>query len=324
MAYCEFCGEQIGYLPFTCKYCGGTFCTKHRLPENHECTFELKHVPLVPTAQNEAHGRRQDAVLKKPSSREYVDQGSKVIRKYIKRQEKQSKKSLKQAKRHTRVTPNFQGTKLILILIIGLSVTATISEAFGIGEYLLLSLNAIVSRFTFHTVITSLFIDRMDPFNPFFFFTLLLTFFMLYFTYIISKIIEMTNGTKFLVKLFLFSGSFSVLFYFILRLALIPIRPIYDPFSLFLDRVGLAWGGIFGLMSFSIFPSMNRNLTGMITFIPMRLKGKSLLLILVLFRVIPGLLYGFTTDPLAFLFYFPEIGGILGSYIVYKYRIFKR
>lgn len=24
-------------MPFTCKHCGGSFCEKHRLPENHDC-----------------------------------------------------------------------------------------------------------------------------------------------------------------------------------------------------------------------------------------------------------------------------------------------
>ena len=31
------CQENINYLPFKCKYCGKIFCTKHRLPENHDC-----------------------------------------------------------------------------------------------------------------------------------------------------------------------------------------------------------------------------------------------------------------------------------------------
>ncbi|MBC7130205.1 hypothetical protein H5T51_03150, partial [Candidatus Bathyarchaeota archaeon] len=30
------CGEEV-FLPFRCPYCGGYFCTEHRLPENHEC-----------------------------------------------------------------------------------------------------------------------------------------------------------------------------------------------------------------------------------------------------------------------------------------------
>jgi membrane associated rhomboid family serine protease len=33
---CDFCGKYE-MLPFKCKYCGGTYCTTHRLPEYHEC-----------------------------------------------------------------------------------------------------------------------------------------------------------------------------------------------------------------------------------------------------------------------------------------------
>ncbi|MBS3815613.1 MAG: rhomboid family intramembrane serine protease [Hadesarchaea archaeon] len=36
MATCDLCGEKIA-LPYKCKHCGGTFCPKHRLPENHSC-----------------------------------------------------------------------------------------------------------------------------------------------------------------------------------------------------------------------------------------------------------------------------------------------
>lgn len=35
---CEFCGKSFGdSLPFKCKFCGGKFCLKHRLPEAHKC-----------------------------------------------------------------------------------------------------------------------------------------------------------------------------------------------------------------------------------------------------------------------------------------------
>lgn len=33
---CSTCGESIT-LPFKCKFCGGLFCSEHRLPENHKC-----------------------------------------------------------------------------------------------------------------------------------------------------------------------------------------------------------------------------------------------------------------------------------------------
>ncbi len=36
MVQCTVCGKQI-YLPFKCKFCGGSFCDEHRLPENHWC-----------------------------------------------------------------------------------------------------------------------------------------------------------------------------------------------------------------------------------------------------------------------------------------------
>jgi len=35
MAECSKCGDEA--MSFTCKYCGEKFCSKHRLPENHEC-----------------------------------------------------------------------------------------------------------------------------------------------------------------------------------------------------------------------------------------------------------------------------------------------
>lgn len=35
MAECSRCGDDA--MTFTCKYCGEKFCSKHRLPENHNC-----------------------------------------------------------------------------------------------------------------------------------------------------------------------------------------------------------------------------------------------------------------------------------------------
>jgi len=33
---CSICGKKE-MLPYKCKYCGWTFCSEHRLPENHNC-----------------------------------------------------------------------------------------------------------------------------------------------------------------------------------------------------------------------------------------------------------------------------------------------
>jgi Zn-dependent protease len=36
MMQCDKCQKEV-FLPFKCPYCGGYFCSEHRLPENHGC-----------------------------------------------------------------------------------------------------------------------------------------------------------------------------------------------------------------------------------------------------------------------------------------------
>lgn len=37
---CDYCGRDEA-LPFICNYCGGAFCSDHRLPEAHQCKGDL-------------------------------------------------------------------------------------------------------------------------------------------------------------------------------------------------------------------------------------------------------------------------------------------
>ncbi|MHA2036813.1 MAG: AN1-type zinc finger domain-containing protein [Promethearchaeota archaeon] len=316
MAYCEFCGEQIGYLPFTCKYCGGTFCKKHRLPENHECTFELKHVPVVSTTPRSSKKRYPDVDLQKPNSQEYLDQGPKALKKYLKRQERERRKTFKtyetSQKRYKKPT-QFLGTKILFVMIIVFSITGLIFSLNGLSQYIYLSLHSLIYDYTYHTFITSLFINQVDPVG---FFLLIIMLMLLYF---MARTIEARKGSKFLIQLYIISGIFSAFFYFVLRLSLHFIFPL----ELISVYVGFAWGGILGLLSYSLFPIMNQQITAMMYFFPIRLKGRTFLYIIILFRVIPLLFYLF--EPVLFLFntmyYLPDLGGILGSYIVYRSRL---
>ena len=46
---CQKCGKEV-FLPFRCPYCGGHFCSEHRLPENHDCPkMELARAPKKET-----------------------------------------------------------------------------------------------------------------------------------------------------------------------------------------------------------------------------------------------------------------------------------
>ena len=38
MGRCAFCKQKAGLLTFACKYCESSFCTQHRLPEEHACS----------------------------------------------------------------------------------------------------------------------------------------------------------------------------------------------------------------------------------------------------------------------------------------------
>jgi len=38
---CMVCNKKLGLLGFDCK-CGHLFCSKHRMPEDHECTIDYK------------------------------------------------------------------------------------------------------------------------------------------------------------------------------------------------------------------------------------------------------------------------------------------
>ncbi len=314
MPYCEYCGEEIGYLPFKCKYCGGTFCEKDRLPENHECTFELKHKSVVSITPREPRPLYQEDSENDIDTRDYFEREAIEQKKRLKKQEKQKKRAIKIHARTYGGVQNYNGTKFLIGMIIILSIISLIFDYIGMSQYIYLSLNGIIYEFSFYTIITALFIAPAGGI-----FGIFILFIMIYFLYGISKSIELQHGTKFLLKLYVFCCLFSGLFYVLLRLLL----HLFYPINLYPVYVGLAWGGLYGIIAFLIFPIMNREITSLVYFIPIKMKGKTFLIVLVLIRLIPGLIYAFIS-PLYVVIYLPDLGGILGAYILYKYRFLKR
>jgi hypothetical protein len=316
MPFCETCGEEIGYLPFKCKYCGGVFCKKHRLPENHDCTFELKHTPVVPIP------RRGLSRSMRSGSQRSSTRTPREIKKYLKRQEKWVKDSQSGERNPFFSSIQYFGTKLLILLIISITILGIIFNLYGIGEYVFLSFNSLFYKFTFHTLISSLFLDTINPFDPLFFITVFFTVIMLIFTYLISRVIEITRGRKFLFKMIFFCGFISLMFYFIIRISLLGVYPLFNNS---IDGVGLLWSSIFGLMTYTLFPAMNREITAIMTIFPIRMRAKYFLLIIILLRLVPALFYGFSVIPYSFIYfliYLPELGGILGSYIIFKFNLF--
>lgn len=314
MPFCEYCGEEIGYLPFKCKYCSGTFCKKHRLPENHECTFELKHSPLVPDTSREARPLYQDAVTLKPDSRDYEAKWEKERRKYIKQQQRQRRQAMKSFERGLTGTGQNKGTNFLIIMIVIFSITATIFALVGIPQYIAFSLYGILNLYLW-IIFTAIFVSySSDLFSLFFLLILIL------FLYNIAKNIEMRFGTKFLIKLYVFCTSITALFYILIRLAISPFYPLND----IIIPIGLAIGGIFGLISFIVYFNPNSEMMLFCFFVPVKMKGRTLLIVLILFRVIPGLLFSLFYGPASFAIYFPDVGGILAAYLVFYFKYKRR
>jgi hypothetical protein len=100
-----------------------------------------------------------------------------------------------------------------------------------------------------------------------------------------------------------------------LRLALISIYPI----NTILPPIGLAWGGILGLLAYSLFPIMNQKITAFMYFLPIRMSGRSFLVLSVRLRLFPVILFAWYW-PYYIIIYLPELGGILAAYLIYRYQ----
>lgn len=67
MVQCDKCGRDVD-MPFRCNYCGGYFCTEHRLPEFHGCTGLQRGVGAVNIGRTRSQ-RTSDSYYHRPRSR---------------------------------------------------------------------------------------------------------------------------------------------------------------------------------------------------------------------------------------------------------------
>ena len=70
MVQCDRCDTNVD-LPFRCNYCGGYYCSEHRLPEFHECTG-LYQRRSVPNWRNGSTGPARDYAYSVPGNRSSV------------------------------------------------------------------------------------------------------------------------------------------------------------------------------------------------------------------------------------------------------------
>ncbi|MEJ2251380.1 MAG: zinc finger AN1 domain-containing stress-associated protein [Candidatus Lokiarchaeota archaeon] len=292
--FCEYCGKEIDYLPFSCKYCGGVYCKEHRLPENHECTFELKHTPTIPTNSEKdiRHGIRKYTTATRPR-----EESAKDVRRFLEKERKRRQKERKILQPSFQRINKYPAAIIIPIVIVIISIVSIfIWDIFY-------SLGPIA--FNIYELITGPFVYNFIGFLGFFFFIIII-----FFIYMMGRRTELIYGRKFFVILYLVSAYSQLLLFTGLRFALMAIYPI-TPYSIIPDS--LAYSGFIGILCFSVFPAWNTKMRILLCFIPVELKGRTFIIFLSLLSIIPALIY---LD----VFYLSNLGGILGSYLVYRYK----
>jgi len=254
LSYCEFCGEKAGALPFKCSYCGGNFCGKHRLPENHSCSFDAEY--------------RKNLINEKQRRKEKrIRIGDIGVR---------GKRSL------------IGSLVLYLLLVISSIIAYFYPYYMCITYYTIISF----SNSFIWTIFPSIFVIYFsNPIELAYFIILLVC------SYYYIRTIENKYGPKLLLFLFVACSVLGGFFNLLISLAV----PIYS-ISLLSFPVGLASGGLLGVNLFLLLDSPNKNWY----FFRLKLKGKHLILFLVIINIIVKIITSILTFGESF-FYMPEI-----------------
>lgn len=103
MSKCDYCGEENDGFTHKCKFCGREHCSKHLLPENHECegleiykdknankwkktfldTFSSKFSP-----SSERYNKKEDKIIKTPYKKEVFEVSNNIKNYFFKKKEK--------------------------------------------------------------------------------------------------------------------------------------------------------------------------------------------------------------------------------------------
>lgn len=306
------CSETMNYLPFRCKYCGGTFCKKHRLPENHNCEFSMPHKSPNESISIETPTNHQEELSTVNDTSDYLydpeneipdiyntesDNSSKYeteldeeMRRYVRQQEREIRKQERQSSRRSnsinRRSRNVSGVRVEhrnpFITQSNKPLATYWMMGIFTGMFLLYWLLSLVNVLNFRFFLLRLDTLRAGFFLPLvlsmvtpeFFFSLLFILIMLFGT---GRRLEMRYGPKFILSLF-FSGAI------IGTLTIILIQSIglfITGFEFLLTPTSTLWCGMMAIFSFIIYLiGLDREMRFILYFIPVQMKGRTMLYIL--------------------------------------------
>jgi len=202
---------------------------------------------------------------------------------------------------------DYEGTLFLLSLIVLFSFFSLDSWN---RQYISLSVFGVILRF-YWTFFTSLFVVTLNRPEELLFFLINLLFMFK----VVSDLEKKTN-LKHVFLVFVFCGLFSGVFFLVITFYFAFTMP-FDLMALIFFSVGLGGAGFLGLTAYSVFLEPDLKWDLHCYGVPIRLKGKNLLLVVVALRLVPFFFSGLFTI-ISFLLYCSELCGILAVFIYFK------
>ena len=302
MPKCFHCGE-VGSDLRTCHVCLNSYCEFHIDPVVHECSLTLEYSKLQHEYNVVLHPDIADH--NNPS---YTVRGS-TDGYYAWAPTEVEPQSIKSNSKSGFITQlkDFEGILFLLSLVVLFSL---FSLNFWNRQFISLSLLGVIFQYYWTFFTSLLVVTLIRPEEILFLLVSLL------FMFKVIRDLEKKTNIKLVYTVFCFSGLFSGALYLLISFLLVFIPP-YGFMGLISFSVGLGGAGFLGLTAYSVFSDPNLVWNLHTYGIPIKLKGKNLLLVLIALRLIPLLFTGFL-GIFSFLSYCSELFGVLAAFIYFK------
>ena len=296
---CFHCGRIVSDL-FICDCCYNFYCKDHLDPDDHDCKLKIESNQL----QHEYNIAMHPELVQK-NKPDFVMRGT-IDGTYNWTPPELNKPTKKSSFKNNFLLQikSYQGPLFLLSTILFFSL---ISLDFWNREYISLSAYGLSLRY-YWIFITSLFIVSLNNLGDIIFLIIELVLMFL----IINNLKQKTS-VKLIYSIFSFSGIFSGIIFLFINAFFMLINLIY----LFFFTVGLGGAGFLGLIAFSVSLEPEVEWNFYVNGIPIRLKGKNLLIFILFLRLIHTFLYGYFSF-LTVILSFIDIFGILAGFIFFK------
>lgn len=323
---CDYCSDEVDYLPFRCRYCGKSYCKKHRIPENHECSFEFRNDPYKMKSREEPKPSKIYADY--PAESQPRQEPNRRARVRMPRIRDRTNRTRPQVTSLLGMQAKPYGTYGLMIATAVVFAFTVLLAFFDLDNLVYLSISDFIGNYNYWTFFTSIFtpinqigdyssgIRVIDGFELFI--ALLYLFIKLFMLFFVGRMVESRWGWKTLIKIYILSGVFASVGILLVQLLFSwgPISSFYPGISAM--QYQSSWGATMGLITFIALIFPQQQVTMYLYFIPIRVKMKNLMWILIGINLVYAIFRIFLTKNIYFVQDLGSIAGVLGGLIIYR------